>query len=245
LREIIFFTLAFLCEIIGTIGGFGSSVFFVPIAGIFYSFNIVLGITGVFHVFSNLSKLLLFGKHTQYKLLLFFGLPSIFFVFLGSWLTVTYALSYAQLTLGIFLIIFSLAMLVFKQMVLKANAATSITTGAIAGFLAGLNGTGGVIRGLGLAAFNLEKSAFVATSAAIDFGVDLVRSAVYIYNGFFTKNQIYLIPFLILVSFAGTYIGKKILDSINQNQFRQFVLFLILVIGILIIVLNNKLFFIK
>jgi hypothetical protein len=54
----------------------------------------------------------------------------------------------------------------------KFNA---ISAGGVAGFLAGLIGTGGAVRGLALAAFNLEKGTFVATSAGIDSGVDFSR----------------------------------------------------------------------
>lgn len=59
---IVFGILALLAEIIGTIGGFGSSLFFVPIAQFFFDTKTVLGLTAVFHVFSNSSKLFLFIK---------------------------------------------------------------------------------------------------------------------------------------------------------------------------------------
>jgi uncharacterized membrane protein YfcA len=60
LTYILFIVLTFLAEIIGTIGGFGSSVFFVPLAGLFFDFEMVLGITAVFHVASNLAKIVIF-----------------------------------------------------------------------------------------------------------------------------------------------------------------------------------------
>ena len=56
----IFFILALLAEIVGTISGFGSSILFVPLASLLLDFKIVLGITAVFHVFSNISKIFLF-----------------------------------------------------------------------------------------------------------------------------------------------------------------------------------------
>jgi uncharacterized membrane protein YfcA len=58
----LFFLLALLAEIIGTISGFGSSILFVPLASIFIHFKLVLGITAVFHIFSNLSKIFLSQK---------------------------------------------------------------------------------------------------------------------------------------------------------------------------------------
>ena len=51
----IFLALALLAEIIGTIGGFGSSVFFVPIGNFYFDFHSVLGLTAIFHLSSNVS----------------------------------------------------------------------------------------------------------------------------------------------------------------------------------------------
>jgi hypothetical protein len=43
----LFFLIALLSEIVGTIGGFGSSVFFVPLAGLFFDFHTVLALTSI------------------------------------------------------------------------------------------------------------------------------------------------------------------------------------------------------
>ena len=59
---IIFILLALLAEILGTIGGFGSSLFFVPLASFFLDFHSVLGITAIFHVSSNITKIAFFKK---------------------------------------------------------------------------------------------------------------------------------------------------------------------------------------
>ncbi|MDX1550365.1 MAG: hypothetical protein R3278_07445, partial [Lysobacter spongiicola] len=56
-RALLFLALALLAEVAGTVGGFGSSVFFVPIANFFFDFESVLGITALFHLASNASKL--------------------------------------------------------------------------------------------------------------------------------------------------------------------------------------------
>jgi uncharacterized membrane protein YfcA len=40
----LFILLALLAEVIGTVGGFGSSVFFVPVANFFLDFQSVLGL---------------------------------------------------------------------------------------------------------------------------------------------------------------------------------------------------------
>ena len=47
---LLFIILALFAEILGTIGGFGSSSFFIPIATMFLDIHSVLGVTALFHV---------------------------------------------------------------------------------------------------------------------------------------------------------------------------------------------------
>ena len=109
---------------------------------------------------------------------------------------------------------------------------TSIIVGGIAGFLAGIIGTGGAIRGLALAAFDLEKNVFVATSAAIDSGVDFSRMIVYLRANYLGSAFYWNVPGLLLVAFVGSYIGKIALNKVDQKNFRRIVLVLVFLIGL-------------
>lgn len=60
---LLFFVLTLISEILGTVGGFGSSLFFVSVAQFFYPFNAVLALTGLLHMFSNSAKLVFFLAH--------------------------------------------------------------------------------------------------------------------------------------------------------------------------------------
>ena len=64
-----------------------SSVLFVSLAGLFFDFHTVLALTSILHVFSNAAKLVLFGRHMQWRLLLLLGIPSIGCVILGALLS--------------------------------------------------------------------------------------------------------------------------------------------------------------
>jgi uncharacterized membrane protein YfcA len=119
---------------------------------------------------------------------------------------------------------------------LAANPTSSIAGGSIAGFLAGFIGTGGAVRGLSLAAYNLEKNIFVGTSAAIDMGVDLSRSIVYVSNDFIQPSEYYLVGLLLVVSIVGSYLGKLALQKVKQEDFKKVVLVLILITGIVVLV---------
>jgi uncharacterized membrane protein YfcA len=228
----LFFLFALACEIIGTLGGFGSSVLFVPLANFFFAASLVLSLTSILHVFSNTAKLWLFRKTISKHLFLLYGIPSLLFTLLGAYLTKMYSFIYLEWAMAIFLLLFSGLFLLFPKIHLKANRSTALVSGSFAGFMAGFTGTGGAIRGISLVAFNLEKNLFVGTSAAIDFGVDFSRMFIYYYNGFFQIDYLYYIPLLIIASFLGSYIGKQLLNKISQEVFKKIVLVLILLISI-------------
>lgn len=230
---IYFVLLALVAEILGTVGGFGSSLFFVPIAGFFFDFHTVLGITALFHLSSNISKIILFRKGVDKKLILTIGVPAVLFVILGAFLSKFFDHKLLEICLSVFLIALSLLFLFFKNIQLKPTFFNSVSGGSLSGITAGFLGTGGAIRGLTLSAFNLEKEVFIATSAMIDLGIDFSRSIVYFSNGYIQKNILYLIPVLLGVGFAGTWIGKKIVHYFSQEQFKFTVLILILIIGII------------
>ncbi|MEZ4874413.1 MAG: sulfite exporter TauE/SafE family protein [Flavobacteriaceae bacterium] len=228
-----FLLLALLAEIIGTVGGFGSSVFFVPIGNFYFDFYSVLGLTALFHLSSNLSKIVLFRKGLNKFLLLYIGAPSVLFVILGGYLSKMLKSTYLEVILGVFLIVLALLFLIKKNLVIKPEKKQSIIGGSLSGFTAGLLGTGGAIRGLTMAAFNLEKSVFIATSAFIDFMIDFSRTFVYYQNGYIHEHDLKYVPFLFLIGIVGTFIGKKVLNYIPQNKFKTLSLIFILGIGIL------------
>jgi uncharacterized membrane protein YfcA len=232
-QYLIFFLFALLAEIIGTISGFGSSILFVPLASLVLDFKVVLGVTAVFHVFSNLSKIYLFQSGIDKKIALKLGIPAVLFVTLGAWLT-NY-IPQKEIELGMNFIIFSIALYMMSghHKRIKESNTNLYLGGTLSGFFAGLIGTGGAIRGITLAAFNLEKDAFIATSAIIDMGVDVSRAGVYIASGYFQQEHVVLIPFLIIISIAGSYLGKRILTYIPEKTFQYIVLGVILLTSML------------
>jgi uncharacterized membrane protein YfcA len=229
---LLFISLALLAEILGTIGGFGSSLFFVPIASYFFDFYSVLGITALFHVSSNLAKITLFRKGFDKNLIINIGIPAVLFVIIGAYLSKFIDPKILEIFLAIFLILVSATFLIFKNITVKATLTNSISGGVASGLIAGLLGTGGAIRGIVLAAYNFKKEVFIATSSIIDLGIDLSRSVVYSANGYINKEILYLIPILLIVSIIGTFIGKKILEHVSEEQFKSIVLILVFITGV-------------
>ncbi len=231
-----FLILAMVAEVLGTIGGFGSSVFFVPLGNFYFDFYSVLGLTAIFHLSSNLSKIFLFKKGLNKFLILYLGIPSVLFVILGGFLSKFLNTYILEFLLGIFLLGISLLFLIKKELIVLSSKKNSLLGGAISGFSAGLLGTGGAIRGLTMAAFNMEKSVFIATSAFIDFMIDFTRTFVYYQNGYIHNHDLIYVPFLLLIGIVGTALGKRVLNYIPQARFKTLSLGLILLIGLVTVV---------
>lgn len=228
---LLFFALTLIAEILGTLGGFGSSLFFVPLSQFFFDFQTVLALTGILHVFSNSSKIWLFRKSIDWKVTLWLGGSSMLLAIAGAIATRFVSFQYASLTLGVFLMTFSAFLFVKPLFSISPSVKNSILSGSAAGFLAGFIGTGGAIRGLALASFNLEKNFFVGTSAIIDFGVDLSRTIIYLEGDYLQKSEYLYIPLLLIAATLGSYLGKVILNRIDQDKFRRITLALIFLTG--------------
>lgn len=231
--SVIFLLLTLLAEIVGTVGGFGSSVFFVPIANFYFSFQAALGLTALLHLSSNISKIVLFKKGLNKRLLLLLGIPSVVFVFVGGWMSNYFNSTYFGLILGTFLAVTSIILFAKPTIVIKPGKQAAILGGSLSGFAAGLLGTGGAIRGVVMAAFNLEKSVYIATSAFIDFFVDFSRTFVYYFSGYIKSELLIYLPFLLGIGFIGTYLGKRLLNHIAQENFKRISLLLIFIIGLI------------
>ncbi|MBK6342310.1 MAG: sulfite exporter TauE/SafE family protein [Flavobacteriales bacterium] len=190
-----------------------------------------MGLTALFHVFSNGAKMILFREGVSRWLLLWLGIPAVIGVIVGARLTVRFDERMLSLLLGALLVCMGVLLLIRSQWKLKATRGNAVWGGAVSGAIAGLAGTGGAVRGVTLAAFGLSKNAFVSTSAWIDMGVDLSRSVVYASQGFMSAGVLAYLPAMAVASFGGSWIGKQLLVRIPQESFRKIVLGLVVAMG--------------
>lgn len=133
---LIFFILTLIAEILGTIGGFGSSLFFVSISQFFYDFQKVLALTGLLHIFSNTAKIFLFRKEIDWKLTLWLGVSSVSLAIVGAYVTRHVDFLYAKMIMAFFLITFSSFFFIRPSFALFPTLKNSIVGGGLAGFLA-------------------------------------------------------------------------------------------------------------
>lgn len=227
-----FYVLLFLAEFLGTVGGFGSSLFLVPIISYYFGFQQALLLTAGIHVVSNVWKVVLFRHGLIKELLISFGIPSVIMVVVGAIFSKYLPDAIAEGTLGIFLIALSTFLMLRPNFVAKPTKLNAAVGGGLSGLVAGLLGTGGAIRGLSLSAYAIEKNAFIATSAFIDLGVDASRFVVYMVQVPAPPHIWHMALPVLGISLAGNWAGKWLVDRMEILTFRRVVLFFILAVGI-------------
>lgn len=225
--------LTLLASIIGTLAGFGISTIMVPVLLIVLPLPQTLLLVGIIHWFNDIWKILLFRKGIRWKLFLAFGLPGIFASFIGSSLSLRISREILSTALGIFLIAYVLFIVFNRTFKLSQKLSVAVSSGALTGFFAGTFGIGGEINAVALSAFNLEKAVYVATAGAISFMIDTTRIATYVSGGVRLEPAL-LAGFFIFIpaSLIGAILGKKGVEKIPQEKFRNFVAIFIFLFGL-------------
>lgn len=229
---IFFFLTALFAEIVGTIAGFGSSTVLLPLALFFFDFTTALALVAFFHLFGNLSRFGFFRGGLDKNTIIRFGIPSVIFSVIGALLVKYIPQELLKGVLGIFLLIYSLVFLGKNSIRIKESFLNTLLGGSLSGFLAGLIGTGGALRGAFLTSFNLPKGKYIATSAFIAIAVDATRIPAYLKEGFIQSQYSWYLLVLFPLAIPGSHIGKRIVDKVPQKSFRKVVLIAILLVSI-------------
>ena len=90
-------------------------------------------------------------------MLFIFGIPSVVLTLMGALLITYLPQEMLKGILGVFLIIYSIISLWKEDLKVRPSLFNSVIGGGLSGFLAGLIGTGGALRGAFLTAFGLPK----------------------------------------------------------------------------------------
>jgi hypothetical protein len=229
---IILIILGFFSEILGTMAGFGSSTIFLPLASYLVEFKTALVLVAIFHLFGNVSRITFFRHGLDWNVLLIFGTPSFILSLIGATLVGNLSQTFLKLILGIFLIVLSVLFLIKPQLAFRANRKSLVLGGGVSGFLVGLIGTGGALRAAFLTGLKMDKEKYIATSAVVALGTDATRIPYYISSGFLPEQYYYLIPFLFVSAFLGSYVGRKIVTRIDQEKFKKMVLIAIILVSV-------------
>lgn len=235
MMNLLFFLTAYAAEIVGSTAGFGSSTVLQPVALLFFDFKTALLLVALFHIFGNISRFSFFRKSLNVRMLKIFGIPAVIATFIGAVLVSYTSIAVLKGLLGIFLVLYSVISLWKEKFKAKPTPFNAAIGGISSGFLAGLIGTGGALRGAFLNAFGIPKEQYIATAALIALAVDVTRIPLYFAQGFLKPELFWYIPALFVVALLGSATGKQIVSRIPQKIFRKIVLYALIGAGILFV----------
>ncbi len=233
--------------------GFGLGTILLPVFGLFFPIEIAVVLTSIVHFSNNILKLILFGKKANLNVIIKFGIPALFFSYLGatilkSLLTLkplfeyeiaekSFSIMPIKIIIGLVLIVFSLMDIIPKYKNLEFDKKYLPFGGILSGFFGGLSGHQGALRSAFLIRTNLSKEAFIATGVVIACLVDVSRLSVYIPQ--IVKQNNFLDFKLILVAtisaFIGIYFGNKLLKKVTIKTVQSIVAVMLFIYAILLI----------
>lgn len=231
-NTMVFFLLsAVLAEVIGTIAGFGATTILVPLSSFFLPLKEAIVLVAAFHFFGTLWRTFAFSRNIDWKITLLFGIPSLMGSALGAFFLAKISVFWISKLLGIALIIYALNALLKSPLRLPKKPIILTAGGGIIGFLAGLIGTAGALRGAFFSSWKLKKEIYLGTSAAVALGADLIRVFVYQNIGLLKLN-LFLVITLAVTALLGTLLGKAIVGKIRQEVFAKIIFVALILAGL-------------
>jgi uncharacterized protein len=241
---------ALLSAILTFFSGFGLGTILTPVFLIFFPADLAIALTGIVHFLNNIFKLFLVGGKANKEVLIRFGIPSVLFAILGSWLLLNisewkplfayhfderlYEVYPVKFILAILLIIFALMDLIPYFRNLQFGKEKLPIGGALSGFFGGLSGNQGALRSAFLVKAGLSKESFIATAVVISACVDFTRLSVYASR--FTKagldENITLVICATLSAITGAYIGNILLKKVTFKFIQTMVAVMLIVISL-------------
>ncbi|MDO8488391.1 MAG: sulfite exporter TauE/SafE family protein [bacterium] len=228
---LIFLLVAFGAEVVGTVTGFGATTILLPVAALLYPLPQAIAYSALFHGLGTMWRSVFFARAVNWRITLYFGLASLAFAYLGARLLPLVDPHIIAKLLGIVLILYAGYSLVKHRLYLPRGEIYLIGGGVLTGFLAGLIGTAGALRGAFLTAWKLPKRTYLGTGAVMGLGADLLRLVAYRQDGLLNVNQSLVLAFL-LVALGGTVIGVKLVKLESSQSFSRIVLVALILAGI-------------
>ena len=232
LNSLIVLIVTFITSALTLLTGFGVGTVLTPTFAFFYDTKTAVFLVSIVHLANNLLKVGLFRAHINKEILIKFGAVSLVGAIVGSFLQNAVPGEYVRSALAVFLILAGGAEFIPSASKIKIPRSFDFIGGFFSGFLGGMIGNQGAIRSAYLLNYELSKEAFIATATAIAIVIDLTRIPVYLYSRM-DKLESTAGPLLvvIVIAFAGTFVGKALLKKISLERFRMIVAAFLVLMG--------------
>lgn len=248
---------AFLSAGLTLFSGFGLGSLLLPVFAIFFPVETAVVATALVHLANNLFKGAMLGRFANLRVVVQFGVPALLAAIAGAYLldslagaepittwrlgSRTCAITPVGLVIGVLVVVFSAFELHPVSRSIGFDIRWMPAGGALSGFLGGLSGHQGAMRTAFLIRLGMEKEAFLGTGILCAILVDLARLSTYALlaggpDVGSVADQTPLVVAATVSAFAGSWVGRKLLPSIEMAWIHLLVGVLLAALGLAIMV---------
>lgn len=223
-----FFVLVFFATLaafaISAVSGGGAGLVLMPVLRLGLPMAQVPVALSIGSAVSSMTRIGLFLRHVEWRIVRWFVPFSIPGTCVGAWLLGHVSPVYAELLIGLFLLA-NLPMLWRKPRLTMARAAPGPgllgVIGLCAGFVSGLTGAVGLLFNGFYLRYGLDKERIVATRAANEIILHLLKIVLYVYFGLVTREAVGAGAVLAIAAVISTFGVRRILPLLSEALFRR------------------------
>lgn len=234
---------------ISAICGGGASLILVPILNILLPTSLVPFSLTVGTFSSSASRIVVFKKQIKWSIFFWFVPFSIPAVFLGASLMKYINPIYLQFFVALFLIANVTELFRNKKSLEKEEKPYPkfilAMVGFFAGFISGITGAIGLLFNRFYLRYGLTKEEIVATRAANEIFLHIIKLAIYISLGLFSKNALWLGLAIAVGAIVSSYSIKYILPFLSEFVFRKLGYGAMVISGITLLISTSQKIIIK
>lgn len=235
---LIIFVCSFLAFSISAICGGGAGLVLIPILGKLLPISQVPAALSIGTFTSSASRIVIFKKNIRWDIVRFFVPPALPAVWLGAWLLKFVNPIYLEIAMGLFLI--SNLPFLFKKSkdiseVEKPKNVVLMVIGFLAGFLSGLTGAVGLLFNKFYLRYGLTKEEIVATRAANEVILHLVKIVLYTLFGLISLKVVYIGVVVAVSAILSTWSMKWVLPILSETIFKKIGYFAMVFSGIVML----------
>jgi uncharacterized membrane protein YfcA len=232
----ILFVAGIVAYLISTLAGGGGALILLPVVGFYLSPAAVAPVVNLGNMIGRPARLILFWQHIEWRLVAYYVPSAIIGAVVGGLIFVKLRADWLQILLGLFLI-----STVFqyrfgkKQRSFPMKAAYFIPLGFGVTFISTLFGATGAILNPFYLNMGLVKERMIATKTANSFIAGIAQLSSYTFLGAL-KGDLWFYGLAIGIGATlGNIIGKRQLKKVSDTRFRQYVIALMVVSGLLMV----------
>lgn len=210
---------------ISAICGGGASLILIPILNLILPSSVVPFSLTIGTFTSSVSRIAVFKRHIKWEIFFWFMPFSIPSVLLGAWLIKYVNPNYLQLIVAFFLLLNLPELFKSKKKEPKNIKPYPryllIIIGFCAGFVSGITGAIGLLFNRFYLRFGLKKEEIVATRAANEIFLHLIKLIIYISIGLYSNTALWLGLTIAVATIISSYTVKYILPYLSEFLFKK------------------------